>query len=92
MVKRVVNYLGRVVNYRIGCKTQKPNELIITVNGINNRREASKLIGKIVVVKLERDKIIKGKIVNTHGNNGCVRARFCKGLPGKVLGKQVVII
>ena len=92
MVKRVFSYVGRVVNYRIGCKTQKPNELIITVKGVKDRRTASALIGRVVVVRLESGKVIRGKVVGTHGCNGCVRARFSKGLPGKVLGKEVVIV
>lgn len=80
-----------IVNFRGGQRTQKTNQFLLEVDGINSRALASKLIGKKVTWKSPSRKEISGKIANVHGNNGVVRARFTKGLPGTALGKSVTI-
>lgn len=82
---------GVIVNYRIGPKTQKSKECIIQFVHGKSVSEASQLIGRKVAWKSGKDKII-GKIVDTHGNKGLVRARFRRGLPGQALGTTVELI
>ncbi len=53
--------------------------------------QASQLIGRKVAWKSGKNKII-GKIVDTHGNKGLVRAKFRKGLPGQALGTTVELV
>ncbi len=81
---------GVIVNYRMGRHTQDPRQCIIEFQGINSKSEAAQLIGKEVVWRHPKTgKEIRGKIVDTHGNNGAVRARFERGLPGQALGTEV---
>jgi len=82
---------GVIINYRRGRKTQRTNCLIIEVEGIRSRAEASKLIGRKIEIK-GKNKVFRGVIVALHGNKGCVRARFGEGIPGELLGSEVKIL
>lgn len=82
---------GIVVNYRIGPKNQKSKECIIQFYGVESSSQAARLIGRKVAWKGCKDKII-GKIIDVHGKNGHVIARFRNGLPGQALGTVVEII
>ncbi|RLG91316.1 MAG: 50S ribosomal protein L35ae [Candidatus Hecatellales archaeon] len=79
-----------VINFRIGLKTQKNNELLLKIPNIEDSSRAAGYIGKKVVCLLGSKKI-HGKIVDVHGKNGVVRARFKKGLPGDVVGTKVLV-
>jgi len=83
--------LGYVVSYRIGPRSQRPRECIIKFPDVNSASEAARLIGRKVAWPVGKRRII-GKIVDTHGNRGHVRARFRRGLPGHALGTPVEII
>ena len=82
-----------VIQFRQGCKTQKPRHFLIEVEGSNSREEASKFVGKNVAWKStgREPTIINGKISSAHGNKGVVRAIFEKGLPGQAIGTEVEI-
>ena len=80
-----------IVNYRIGRHTQKPNHIILDVDGVNSREKAESLIGKEIVWKSTSGKEIKGKISSAHGNKGNVRVIFEKGLPGQALGTSIKV-
>lgn len=79
-----------VLNFRIGPKTQKNNELLLVIPNVKNDSDAAKYIGRKVVCFLGKKKI-SGKIVDTHGKNGIVRARFKRGIPGQVVGMKVLV-
>lgn len=81
---------GTIVNFRTGPKTQNPKECIIQFPGVKTMAEAAKLIGRRIAWPVQK-RTVRGKIVALHGRNGLVRARFRKGLPGK-LGTRVEII
>ncbi|MBS7604862.1 MAG: 50S ribosomal protein L35ae [Candidatus Bathyarchaeia archaeon] len=83
---------GIIVNYRLGPREQYPREYILQFQGINSRREAWQLIGRRVSWTDGKKNTIVGVIVAPHGNNGLVRARFRRGLPGQALGTEVKII
>ena len=84
---------GRILNYRLGPRTQRSKECIIRFENVDSVSEASKLIGKKVTWRDMRvnDEII-GKIVALHGSNGLVRARFRRGVPGQALGTDVKLV
>lgn len=82
---------GIIINYRVGPKTQNPKECIIQFRHVTSTSEASRLIGRKIVWKNGKNKII-GKIVGLHGKKGLVRARFRKGLPGQALGMVVELV
>ena len=80
---------GRILHFR-GRKHKTMNQLLISL-GLN-KAEASRLIGRKVVWKSTKGKEIFGKVTATHGSKGVLRARFSKGLPGSVLGKDIEIL
>ena len=83
---------GIIINYRRGRKTQKTNQLIVTVAGYD-REAAKSLVGKSVVYTCEgkNKKQIKGEVKSTHGSKGAVRVLFERGIPGQAIGSKVVI-
>ncbi len=80
-----------VNNFRQGRHTQKPKHCILSVNGINTKEKAQKLVGKVVTWTSPAGKTLTGKIANVHGNSGAVRAIFEIGLPGQAIGTKVKI-
>jgi large subunit ribosomal protein L35Ae len=83
---------GVISNYRRSRHVIHPKHCVIVFPNINTRKEANKMIGKIVVWMSPTGKELKGVITRAHGNNGAVKARFKKaGLPGQALGKKVKI-
>jgi large subunit ribosomal protein L35Ae len=82
---------ARIVSYRRGKRTEYTNQYILTIDGVADKAEAVKHVGKKVVWKTPAGNEVVGKITNTHGNGGALLARFDKGLPGQVLGSAVSI-
>jgi len=82
---------ARIVSYRRGKRTEYTNQYIVTIDGVTDKEESAKHVGKKVVWKTPAGHVVAGKITNTHGNRGALLARFEKGLPGQVLGSMVSI-
>jgi large subunit ribosomal protein L35Ae len=82
---------GKVVQFRRGRHTIHERHFLIEVDGVKDKKNAEKLVGKEVEWKSPAGKIINGKIASTHGNNGVVRAIFEKGLPGQSITTEVNI-
>lgn len=80
-----------IVNFRRGRHHQKPTHMVLEVEGTDSKDKAEKLISKEVSWKSPAGKEIKGKIASTHGNKGCVRVVFEKGMPGQAIGTKVEI-
>lgn len=85
---------GIIVNFRRGRKTVRSTHMIIEVEGVKNREEAKKLVGKKVlwVAPGKQKKEFKGEIRSAHGNKGVVRAIFDKGMPGQSVGTKVEVL
>jgi large subunit ribosomal protein L35Ae len=81
---------GLIVSYRRSQRNITPDQAIVTVDGIKNRDEASKLIGKAVSWKSVKT-TISGKVASPHGNSGALRVAFEKGLPGQAITQTVDI-
>ncbi|MBT4334433.1 50S ribosomal protein L35ae [archaeon] len=82
---------GIIVNYRGSHKTQYPNQMIITVEGIDSKEKAKELVKKKVTWLTPSDKEMTGIVLKEHGNSGAVRVKFYKGLPGQAIGTKVKI-
>jgi large subunit ribosomal protein L35Ae len=82
---------GRIVNYRIGPKTQKSNECIIQFENFDSASKAGQLVGRKITWRNGKRRFT-GRIVALHGRNGAVRARFNPGLPGQALGTTVELL
>jgi len=81
-----------IVSYRRGIHTMHGNQVLLELDGVDSKELASRYIGKRVVWTSPGKKQIFGKIASTHGNNGILRARFTKGLPGTAIGAKAEII
>lgn len=81
-----------ILSYRRGVHTMHGNQILIEMEGVDSKELASRYIGKRVVWTSPAKKQIFGKITKTHGNNGVVRVRFPKGLPGTAISTKVEII
>ena len=82
---------GTVSNFRGSFRRKKQHQMIVHVSGVSNRDKARGLIGKTVVWNSPAKNPIKGKVTSPHGNNGAVRVRFERGLPGQSLGTEVSV-
>lgn len=81
---------GKVISFRRSLKHLIPRHFILDFS-CKNREEATKMIGKEVSWKSSTGKILKGKISESHGNKGLVRAIFEKGLPGQAMNSEVEV-
>jgi large subunit ribosomal protein L35Ae len=81
---------GKVVQFRRGLKHVHEKHFILDF-GFKNKEEAKKIAGKNVDWKSPAGKIIKGKISDSHGNKGLVRAIFEIGLPGQSINTEVEV-
>jgi large subunit ribosomal protein L35Ae len=84
---------GTIVNYRMSRHVQHPRHIVIKIEGYETKEKAKELVGKNVSWKTpaKEQNFIKGKISNTHGNKGCVRALCEKGMPGQAIGTKIEI-
>ncbi len=82
---------GVISNFRTGRHTQTCNHMIVHVEGVTNKEQATALLNKSVVYKTSAGKEIKGKVASAHGRNGAVRVIFETGMPGQSLSQQVML-
>jgi large subunit ribosomal protein L35Ae len=82
---------GRIVNYRVGIRTQMSHECLVQFAGVVSAAQAGRLIGRKVVRKGGSKRFV-GVIVGFHGKNGVVRVRFKRGVPGQALGTTVELV
>ena len=82
---------GKIVQFRRGRHNIKEKHMLIEVEGVNSKEDASKLIDKKVSWKSPAGKIILGVVSGPHGNKGVVKAIFEKGLPGQSVTTEVQI-
>lgn len=82
---------GRIMNYRIGIRTQNSKECLLDFSAANSDKRIEVHIGQKVLWKSGKSEII-GRIVGFHGRNGVVRAKFNKGVPGQALGTLVELV
>ena len=78
-----------IINFRRGRHTKYNSQMIIDTNVQKER--AKSLIGKKVVWISPAKREINGEIKTTHGNKGCMRVHFEKGMPGQAIGTKVRI-
>ena len=70
--------------------TCSPNQMVVLVDSLKSRADASKLVGKKVLFNTGKKDMV-GKIASPHGNKGALRVIFESGMPGQSLGKKVKI-
>lgn len=83
---------AKISNYKGGVHTQYADRMILMPEGVNNKEQAEKLLGKKVAWTTPSGNKINGQITKVHGKNGSVLAKFEKGLPGQSLGTVAEIL
>jgi len=78
-----------IVNFRGGRHTKYNTQMIVDTRLA--KEESKSLVGKKIVWLSPAKKEIKGIIKTTHGNKGCLRVHFEKGMPGQSIGTKVKI-
>ncbi len=84
---------GRISAFRGTYRRKSGNQMIIVVDGVDDKEKAKSLVGKTVIWTApgKNKKQLKGKISAVHGGKGAVRAIFETGMPGQSLGEPVKI-
>jgi len=84
---------GAIASFRGSHKRKSPNQMIVVIDGIENREKAQALVGKGVkwIAPGKTKKELAGKVSGAHGKKGAVRVTFDTGMPGQSLGEQVLI-
>lgn len=82
---------GIISNFRGGKHSKRDNQMILKIPDVNTRSDAKKMLNKNVIWKSPAGKEIKGTLTNLHGNSGCLRIQFEKGMPGQAVGTKVLI-
>ena len=82
---------GIIINFRRAVHHTYKRQMISKINGVTNKEEAKKLLGREVVWESPAKRQIKGVISAVHGSNGAVRIIFERGLPGQSLGTKIKI-
>jgi len=82
---------AKVIQFRRGRHTITEKHFLIEIEGIKNKKDAEKFVGKEIEWKSPAGKKITGKISSIHGNKGVVRAIFEKGLPGQAITTKVEV-
>ena len=82
---------GTIVNFRSARHHQTGNQMIIKVEGYDDKEKAKELVGKKFVWTSPAGKELVGKVSFAHGNSGAVRAIFETGMPGQSVGSKVKI-
>jgi large subunit ribosomal protein L35Ae len=82
-------YVGVIMNYRRGPKSQRNNECLLKVLDVDSK-ECMRLIGWKIGWPLDEPRMY-GYISKSHGRTGNLSVKFKKGLPGQALGTKVKI-
>ena len=83
---------GIILSYRRGRHTQNVNQMLVGIEGVDNKEKAEKMLGKKLLWKTTGDKEIKGEVIGVHGGNGVLRAKFERNLPGQAITNKVEVV
>lgn len=80
--------VGVIVNYHIAYT----KEVLVSAQGVHDRKEASKLIGHKAAYEDPRGKIYIGRVSGIHGMSGILKVKFKNPLPSSSLAQKITIL
>lgn len=96
---------GIVLGYKRSLRNQYVDQVRIKVQGLDDKKDVDFYLGKRVayIYKAKtvkkatpttegRYRVIWGRVIGSHGNNGSVRAKFRKNLPPTSIGGPVRVM
>ncbi len=81
---------AKIAHFRQSKHITSGNQMIVLVDGVTSKEEASKLVGKTVTYKTGK-KDITGTVASPHGNKGALRVVFETGMPGQSIAQTVTL-
>ena len=85
--------MATISAFRGSRRRRTGNHMIVCLPDVKTKDAAKALLGKKAVWTApgKNKNTIVGKVSAVHGNKGCVRVIFEKGLPGQSLGTEVKV-
>merc|ERR1719440_2631915 len=85
---------GAILGYKRSKSNTYQNTTLVKIQAVNARDDTRFYLGEKIAyvykatkeVKNSKFRVIWGKVMRPHGNNGVVRAKFRKNLPPRALG------
>ena len=86
--------------FKRGKTTQHEQFALLKIKGVSDKKDTSFYFGKRVAYIFKakntrrntKFRVIWGRVVKSHGNNGSVRAQFARNLPPKAMGAQLRVM
>ena len=86
--------------FKRGITTQQEQFALLKIKGVEDKKDTSFYFGKRVAyiykgkntIHNSRFRVIWGRVVKSHGNNGLVRASFHRNLPAKAMGSTLRVM
>jgi large subunit ribosomal protein L35Ae len=86
--------------FKRGITTQHEQFALLKIKGVNQKKDTSSYFGKRVAYIYKgkntsnnsRFRVIWGRVVKAHGNNGSVRAKFARNLPPRAMGATLRVM
>lgn len=83
------------VSQRRGLRKIKPQQSLLKINNVVSKDQAKNYIGNCVAFYTQKkdgtQRVNYGRIINTHGKSGIVRAKFSRNLPPKAISTLVYV-
>ncbi|KAJ0401911.1 hypothetical protein P43SY_003528 [Pythium insidiosum] len=91
---------GVFVGYKRGFTNQYSHTALVKIQGLQDKKDVDFYLGKKIAYiykgKSEKNgskfRVIWGKVMRAHGNNGLVRAKFSKNLPAEAMASSVRVM
>ena len=79
------------MNFQRGTVRQHQQHGLIQLEGVSTIAEASKYIGRTVILHISEEAKSQGRVIALHGRNGVLRVRFRRSLAAEALAKEVMV-
>lgn len=82
---------GQIKSFKRGRKTTYTNQVIVYLDGMNDKSKALALKGRKAQWTNSSGKARIGVVMDAHGDKGAIRVRFEKPLPPSSIGSKIFV-